>query len=57
MMEYWKLCLWWFWFTTTPYWLKIAWMFIRGFFMEVKVERHSDLEGSSAFLSSIVMFM
>lgn len=36
--------------------LKIAWMFILGFFIEFKVNRQSELEGSSVFLSSFIMF-
>ena len=32
------------------YMLKFAWMFLSGFFMEVKVDRHSDIGGSSTFL-------
>ena len=40
----------------TDFMLKIAWILLRGFFMEVKVDCHSDIEGSSCFLSSIVNF-
>ena len=29
--------------------LKNAWMFLSGFFMEVKVDHNSDIEGSSSF--------
>ena len=36
------------------YMLKNAWLFIHGFFMEVKVDHKSDIEGSSIFLSSIL---
>ena len=43
-------------FVSSDYLLKIAWMFIHGFFMEVKVDCQSDVEGSSVFLSNIVMF-
>ena len=30
---------------------------VGGFFMEVKVDRHSDIEGSSVFLSNIEIFI
>ena len=38
------------------YMLKNARLFIQGFFMEVKVDHNSDIEGSSIFLSSILNF-